>query len=64
MDPIDLALLILRLTFGLFLAYHLYNKLTGGGGLAGSARWFGSIGARGGWAGAVTQLAVCYRADP
>jgi putative oxidoreductase len=28
----------------LFLAYHGYNKVFGGGGLAGTAGWFGSIG--------------------
>lgn len=38
------ALLILRLCLGLFLAYHGYNKIFGGGGLAGTAGWFGSIG--------------------
>ena len=43
-DQLNLALLVLRLIFGLFLAYHGYNKVFGGGGLAGTARWFGSIG--------------------
>lgn len=46
MDPIDAALLALRVTFGLGLAYHGYNKVSGGGKLAGTARWFGSIGMR------------------
>lgn len=41
---LNVALLILRLCFGLFLAYHGYNKIFGGGGLAGTAGWFGSIG--------------------
>jgi putative oxidoreductase len=45
-DPADLALLVVRLVFGLFLAAHGYNKVFGGGGLAGTARWFGSIGMR------------------
>ena len=45
-DQINLALLVLRLVFGLFLAYHGYNKVFGGGGLAGTAKWFGSIGFR------------------
>ena len=44
MNHIDLGLLILRATFGLFLAYHGYNKVFGGGGLAGTASWFGSMG--------------------
>ena len=38
MDSVDLALLVLRLAFGLFLAYHGYNKFFGGGGLSGTAR--------------------------
>jgi len=43
-DQLNLALLVLRLVFGLFLAYHGYNKFFGGGRLPGTARWFGSIG--------------------
>lgn len=46
MQQLDLGLLLLRLVFGVFLAYHGYNKVFGGGGLAGTARWFGSIGMR------------------
>lgn len=45
-DQLNAALLLLRLVFGLFLAYHGYNKVFGGGGLAGTAGWFGSIGFR------------------
>jgi len=41
---LDLGLLILRVVFGVFLAYHGYNKVFGGGGVAGTARWFGAIG--------------------
>lgn len=44
MNHIDAGLLILRLTIGLFLAYHGYNKVFGGGGLKGTAAWFGGIG--------------------
>ena len=40
----NLALLVLRVFFGVGLAYHGYNKVFGGGGLAGTAGWFGSIG--------------------
>jgi len=43
-DQLNLGLLILRLCLGLFLAYHGYNKVFGGGGLKGTAGWFGSIG--------------------
>lgn len=40
----DLGILILRLVLGLFLAYHGYNKVFGGGGLSGTAGWFASMG--------------------
>ncbi len=42
--PLDLALLVVRVFFGVSLAYHGYNKFFGPGGLAATARWFGSIG--------------------
>jgi putative oxidoreductase len=56
MDPVDVALLVVRLTFGLALAYHGYNKVFGGGGLSGTARWFGSIGMR--WPNIQARLAA------
>lgn len=40
----DAGMLLLRACLGLFLAYHGYNKIFGGGGLKGTASWFGSIG--------------------
>ncbi len=43
-DQMNAGLLLLRLCLGLFLAYHGYNKVFGGGGLKGTASWFGSIG--------------------
>lgn len=43
-NQLNFALLVLRLTIGLFLAAHGYNKIFGGGGLNGTAGWFGSIG--------------------
>ena len=46
MDQANLALLVLRTMFGVGLAYHGYNKVFRGGRLAGTARWFGSIGMR------------------
>jgi putative oxidoreductase len=55
-DPIDLATLVVRLMFGLGLAYHGYNKVFGGGGLAGTGRWFGSIGMR--WPQVQARLAA------
>ena len=45
-DQFNAAMLIIRLTLGLFVAAHGYNKVFGGGGLAGTARWFDSIGMR------------------
>ena len=56
MDPADLALLVVRLMFGLGLAYHGYNKVFGGGGLDGTARWFGSLGMR--WPALQARLAA------
>lgn len=44
MNNADFGLLVLRLTIGLFLAFHGYNKVFRGGRLAGTAAWFGSIG--------------------
>jgi len=44
MTRFDAALLLLRAVFGLFFAYHGYNKVFGKGGLSGTARWFASIG--------------------
>ncbi len=43
-DQLNAALLLLRVVFGLFLVAHGYNKVFGGGGLAGTGRWFGSMG--------------------
>ena len=61
MEPTDLALLVVRIMFGVGLCFHGYNKLFDGGGLAGTGRWFASIAAVLGVGGAMTQLAVCYR---
>lgn len=44
LDHVNFALLVVRLFFGIGLAAHGYNKVFGGGGLDGTARWFGSIG--------------------
>lgn len=44
MNAHDVALLILRLVLGLTMAAHGYNKFFGGGGIAGTAAWFDSIG--------------------
>lgn len=54
--PVDVAVLVVRLVLGLFLASHGYNKVFGGGGLAGTARWFGSIGMR--WPAVQARMAA------
>jgi putative oxidoreductase len=46
MTPTDIAILLLRVVVGLTLVAHGYNHLWGGGGLAGTTRWFGSLGLR------------------
>lgn len=56
MDPIDLALLVVRVAFGVGLAAHGWNKVFGGGGLDGTGRWFGSIGMR--WPALQARLAA------
>jgi putative oxidoreductase len=55
-DQLNLALLVVRLFFGVGLAYHGYNKVFGPGGLDGTARWFGSIGMR--WPALQARLAA------
>lgn len=42
----DTAVLLLRLVVGLTMMAHGYNHLWGRGGLAGTTRWFGSLGLR------------------
>ncbi len=44
MNELDFGLLVMRIAFGLSLAYHGFNKVTGKGGLAGTAGWFASLG--------------------
>lgn len=46
MNAYDLGLLILRVVLGLTMAAHGYNKFFGAGGIAGTAKWFDSIGMR------------------
>ena len=55
-DQLNLALLVLRVFFGLGIAYHGYNHAFRGGKLAGTARWFGSIGMK--WPEAQARLSV------
>ncbi|HEU0088710.1 MAG TPA: DoxX family protein [Pseudonocardiaceae bacterium] len=46
MTVVDTAALLLRIVVGLTMAAHGYNHLWGGAGLAGTARWFASVGLR------------------
>jgi putative oxidoreductase len=60
-DAIDLALLILRSGLGAVMVAHGWNHVFGGGKIAGTARWFGSMGMRPplahAWLASVTELA-------
>lgn len=55
-DRLDVALLVLRVAFGVGLAAHGYRKVFRGGRLAGTARWFASIGMR--WSHVQARLAA------
>ncbi len=44
MDNVDIALLVVRIVFGVILAFHGFNKIAKG--VDGTARWFASIGMR------------------
>ncbi|MDQ3762862.1 MAG: DoxX family protein [Actinomycetota bacterium] len=46
MTVVDIAVALLRVVVGLTMVAHGYNHLWGGGGLAGTTRWFGSLGLR------------------
>jgi putative oxidoreductase len=57
---LDLALLLFRLTIAAVFLAHGWNHIFGGGKIAGTARWFDSLGMRPGllhaWAASVTEL--------
>jgi putative oxidoreductase len=59
-DAIDLALLILRCTLGVVMLAHGINHIIGGGKVAGTGRWFASMGMRPGilhaWLASVTEV--------
>ena len=46
---VDLGLLVLRLGIGLTVCLHGFNKVFGGGKLAGTGGWFASMGMKPGW---------------
>ena len=60
MEPLDLALLVLRLAVGVVFVAHGWNHVFGGGKIAGTARWFEGLGMRPGllhaWTASLTEL--------
>ena len=62
MDPSDVALLLLRVAVGVVMLAHGWNHVFGGGKIAGTGRWFESLGMRPGWLHAwtasLTELGV------
>lgn len=61
-EGIDAGILILRIAVGVVMIAHGYNHIWGGGKIAGTARWFESLGMKPGilhaWTASVTEL-VC-----
>ena len=61
-DAINLGLLVLRCGLGAVMFAHGYNHVFGGGKIAGTGRWFASMGMRNGrlqaWLASVTELAA------
>jgi putative oxidoreductase len=61
-DPhaVDTALLVIRVALGVVFLAHGYNHVFGGGKIAGTARWFESLGMRPGrlhaWTASLTEL--------
>lgn len=49
MEPVDLGLLLLRAAVGVVMLAHGWNHVFGGGKIAGTGRWFESLGMRPGW---------------
>lgn len=59
-NAINLGLLILRVAVGVTMIAHGYNHIWGGGKIAGTARWFESLGMKPGtlhaWLASITEL--------
>lgn len=59
-DVVNLVLLIFRLSIGSVFALHGWNHVFGGGKIAGTGRWFESLGMRPGrlhaWVASITEL--------
>lgn len=49
MHPLDVGVLLLRLAVGVVMLAHGWNHVFGGGRIAGTGRWFESLGMRPGW---------------
>jgi putative oxidoreductase len=49
MDPVDAGLLVLRVAVGVVMLAHGWNHIFRGGRIAGTGRWFESLGMRPGW---------------
>ena len=49
MHPVDIAALLLRAVLGITMLAHGWNHAFGGGKIAGTTRWFASIGMRPAW---------------
>ena len=46
LQAVDLSLLVVRVAVGIVFLAHGYNHIFGGGRIAGTARWFESLGMR------------------
>ncbi|MCZ7526448.1 MAG: DoxX family protein [Acidimicrobiia bacterium] len=61
-DALNTGLLVLRVTVGAVILAHGVNHIVGGGRIAGTARWFESLGMRPGilhaWLASLTEVAV------
>jgi putative oxidoreductase len=61
-SAVSIAALLLRITLGVTMLAHGWNHVWGGGKIAGTARWFGSIGFRAptlqAWTASITELAT------
>src|SRR5258706_6549866 len=61
MRNVDISSLVLRIALGITMLAHGWNHAFGGGRLAGTARWFSSIGMRPAklhaWLATITELA-------
>lgn len=57
-NAMSLGLLLIRVVLGVVMLAHGYNHIFGGGKIAGTARWFESLGMRPGWLHAWTASLV------